>query len=73
VNLYFQLSNLLSAWFSAGFAKAAHTRYQKFSYASGIINENTVGQEFWHVTMKMLITVMYMAIVMLIKKGRKFH
>ena len=40
-----------------------------FSHTSGI-NKNTVGQEYWHVITKMLSTVMYIATVKLIKKGR---
>jgi len=47
-----------------------HTRYHIFNQRRGIIN-NTVGQEFWQVMMKMLSTVMYMAITTAVYVGRR--
>jgi len=47
-----------------------HTRYQMFNQTRGI-SKKAVGQEFWHVIMTILTTVIYMATTKLINKGMK--
>lgn len=54
----------------ANYKEKAHTLYQKFSQPSGTIKK-TVGQAYWHVMMKILRTVIYMAMAIPMRKGMK--